>query len=132
MNAAAGTSSSQPAIMSYKDAVASNQHQKARSINVSKSSKTPVGSIQKPSAVNAIAEVHTTAKIDSASLTTSLGNPTEDSFITVAKKKRAVGVVNNSEKNKIWRKLRTPMHGVHNSSSLPVVSIMAKTNALFI
>jgi hypothetical protein len=85
MNAAAGTSSSKPAGMSYNDAVASNQHQQARSTNASKSSRTPFGSNRKPSAANAVAEVHTTAKIDSAGLTALPGNPTEDGFITVAK-----------------------------------------------
>jgi hypothetical protein len=67
-------------------------------------------SIRKPSAANAVAEVHTTAKIDSAGLTTSPGNATEDGFITVTKKKHgAVGAVNNNENDKTGRKLRTPM-----------------------
>jgi hypothetical protein len=119
--------------MSHKDAVARNQHQQARSTIASKNSRTPVASIRKLSTANAVAEVHTTAKTDSAGLTTSRGNPTEDGFITVTKKKRgAVGAVNYSENNKIGRKLRTPMYGVRNSSSVPVVSKRAKTKALFV
>jgi hypothetical protein len=51
----------------------------------------------------------------------------------VTKKKHGVlGAVNNSEKNKIGRMLRTSMYGMHKSSSLPVVSKRVKTKALFV
>lgn len=39
MEAAAGTSSSPPGVMSYKDALASNQHEQVRNVNTSKSSR---------------------------------------------------------------------------------------------
>jgi hypothetical protein len=112
MNGAAGNLSSNPAIMSYKDAVASNQHQQARSTNVSKSSGTSVGSIRKPLAGNAVDEAHTRAKIDSAGLTASPDNPIEEGFITATKvKSDAFGAVNNSGNNKLGRKLRTAKYG---------------------
>jgi hypothetical protein len=72
--------------MSYKDALASNQHKQARSANTSRSFRNLISTIQKHTAVNAVAEVPTIGKMDSADVTTSPGNPTEDSFITVAKK----------------------------------------------
>jgi hypothetical protein len=92
MKAAAGASSSKGGIISYKDALASNQHQhqQARTANASKSSRNLISSIQKHTAVNAVAEVPTTGKMDSADVTTSLGNHAEDGFITVTGKKTLV------------------------------------------
>jgi hypothetical protein len=55
MEPAVGTSSSKPGIMSYKDALASNQHSHARTANTSKSYRHVISSIQKPTAVNAVA-----------------------------------------------------------------------------
>jgi hypothetical protein len=131
---AAGTSSAKPAAVSYKDAVACNQRQQAKSKIASKSSKTPVASNQKPADANAVTDVHPTAKCDSAGSTTSSGNPTDDGFTIVTKNKRGdVRVVNHiSENNKTGRKLRTPMYGARKSSSLPVVSKRPKTKALFV
>jgi hypothetical protein len=129
----AGTSSAKPAAMSYKDAVACNQRQQTKSTIASKSSKIPIVSNQKPADTNAGTDVHPTAKSDSAGSTASSGNPTDDGFTTVTKKKRVgVRVVNSSESNKTGRNLRTLMHGVRNSSSLPVVSKRPKTKALFV
>jgi hypothetical protein len=120
--------------VSYKDAVACNQRQQAKSKLASKSSKTAVASNQKPADANAVTDVHPTAKCDSAGSTAPSGNATDDGFTIVTKKKRGdVRVVNHiSENNKRGRKLGTRMFGVRNSSSLPVVSKRPKTKALFV
>jgi hypothetical protein len=57
MEASAGTSFSQPGIMSYKDAPAINQHQQVRNANTSKSSRNLISTYQKFKTANAIAEV---------------------------------------------------------------------------
>jgi hypothetical protein len=120
--------------MSYKDTVACNQRQQANSTIASKSSKTAIASNQKPADANAVTDVHPTAKCVSAGSTASYGNPTDDGFTIVTKKKCGDVRVGNhiSENNKTGRKLRTPVYGVRNSSSLPVVSKRPKTKALFV
>ena len=69
----------------------------------------------------------------SADVIRSPGNPTEDSFITVAKKKRGdVGAVKSSDNTKIARRFRAPVHGVCNTSFISVVPKRIKTKSLFI
>jgi hypothetical protein len=48
------------------------------------------------------------------------------------KKRGDIGAMKSSKNNKTGRKFRTPMYGVLNSSSLPVVSKRVKTKALFV
>jgi len=57
MEAAAGTSSSQPGIMSFKDAQVISQHQQVRNVNTSKNSRNLVSTNQKSKTANAVAEV---------------------------------------------------------------------------
>jgi hypothetical protein len=98
--------------MSYKDNLASNQHQQARTANASKSSRNLITSTQKPMAVNAVAEVPVRGKMDSADVTMSLGNHAEDGFITVTKKKHGdIGAVKSSKNNKTGRNFRAPKYG---------------------
>jgi hypothetical protein len=79
MEAAAGTSSSQPGVMSYKDALASNQHQQVSNVNISKSSKNLISTNQKSKTVNAVAEVLAAKKWTSL-VSTLTGNPSEDYY----------------------------------------------------
>jgi hypothetical protein len=65
MEAAAGTSSYQPGVMSYKDAIASIQHQQVRNVNTSKISSNLISTNQKSKTVNAIAEVPAAKKCSS-------------------------------------------------------------------
>ena len=51
IEAAFGTSSSQPGVMSHKDALANNQHQQVRNVNISKSSKNLFSTNQKSKTV---------------------------------------------------------------------------------
>jgi hypothetical protein len=78
------------------------QRQQAKSTIASKSSKTPIASNHKPADANAVTDVHPTAKSDSAGSTTPSGNPTDDGYTIVTKKKSGdVCVVNHiSENNK--------------------------------
>jgi hypothetical protein len=64
MEAAAGTSSSPPGVMSYQDVLASNQHQQVRNVNTSKSSRNLISTNQKPKTVSAVAEVPAAKKMD--------------------------------------------------------------------
>jgi hypothetical protein len=57
MEAATATLSSKPGVMSYKDALASNQNQQTRTANASKRSRNLISSIQKPTAANAVVEI---------------------------------------------------------------------------
>jgi hypothetical protein len=71
--------------------------------------------------------------MNSADVTTSPGNPAENGFVTVTRKKLGdIRTVNSSENNKTGRKFGTPIYGLCNSSSLPVVSKRVKTKALFV
>jgi hypothetical protein len=64
-------------------------------------------------AANSVAEVPVTEQVDSAIVTTSPGNPAEDSYFTVTKKKRDdMRVVKTSENIKIGRTFTIPMYGV--------------------
>ena len=65
MEAAAWTSSYQPGVMSYKDALASIQHQQVRNMNTSKISSNLISTNQKSKTVNAIAEVPAAKKCSS-------------------------------------------------------------------
>jgi hypothetical protein len=76
MEAASGTSSSQPGLMSYKDALASNQHQQVRNVNISKSPKNLISTNQKSKTVNAVAEVLAAKKWTSL-VSTLTGNPAD-------------------------------------------------------
>jgi hypothetical protein len=73
--------------MSYKDIVTSNQNQQARNINTSKSSRNLISTIQKHTAVNAVAEVPATERMDYGHVTKSPGNTAEDGYFTMTMKK---------------------------------------------
>jgi hypothetical protein len=116
-----------------QDIPARHQHQLARTENISNGSRNLISSIQKPTAVNAVAEAPATGKMDCADVNTSPRNPAEDGFITMTEKKcDDVGAVQSSENNVTERKFRTSMYGVHNSPSLPVVFKRVKTKAFFV
>ena len=84
MEAAAGTSSSQPGFMSYKDALVINQHQQVRNVNTSKSSRNLISTNQNSKTANAVAEVPAAKKkMDFANVTTSPGNPAEYIIIII-------------------------------------------------
>jgi len=103
--------SSKLGAMSYKDILASNQHQQARNVNTSKSSRNIISTIQKHTAVNAVAEVPATERMDSAHVTKSPGNTAEDGYITMTMKKCGdIRAVKFSENNKIRKNFMTPMY----------------------
>jgi hypothetical protein len=79
--------SSKPRAMSHKDILASNQHQQARNVNTSKSSRNLISTIQKHTAAYTVAEVPATDRMVSAHVTMSPGNPAEDGFIMITIKK---------------------------------------------
>lgn len=82
-------------------------------MNTSKSSRNLISTIQKHTAVNAVAEVPATERMDSAHVTKSPGNTAEDGYFTMTMKKYGdIRAVKFSENNKIRKNFMTPMYRV--------------------
>jgi len=80
-------------------------------VNISKSSRNLISTIQKHTTANAVVQVPATEIMDSGHVTNSPGNPAEDGYIMMTMKKWGdIRAVYFSENSKIRKNFMTPMY----------------------